>query len=169
MVFDLESDRGKGELVLGILRIVLGFMLIWAFLDKLLGLGMPTTPDAAMINGGSPTEYYLSHLVSGPFEGVYSSLAGNPVLDILLMAGLLLVGAAMILGVASRLSTAGMCVMMALMFSLEIPPDDNPLVDYHIVYILASIAIYYLDGYSALGLGERWFELSIVKRFPILR
>ena len=148
---------------------MLGFMLIWAFLDKLLGLGMPTTPDAAMINGGSPTEYYLSHLVNGPFEGIYSSLAGNPVLDILLMAGLLLVGAAMILGVASRLSTVGMCVMMALMFSLEIPPDDNPFVDYHIIYILASIAIYYLGGYGALGLGERWSELSIVKRFPILR
>lgn len=169
MVFDLGSDRGRGELVLGILRIVLGFMLIWAFLDKLLGLGMPTTPDAAMINEGSPTEYYLSHLVSGPFEGIYSSLAGNPVLDILLMAGLLLVGVAMILGVASRLSTVGMCVMMALMFSLEIPPDDNPFVDYHIVYILASIAIYYLGGYGALGLGERWSELSIVKKFPILR
>lgn len=75
----------------------------------------------------------------------------------------------MILGVASRLSTVGMCVMMALMFSLEIPPDDNPFVDYHIVYILASIAIYYLGGYGALGLGERWSELSIVKRFPILR
>lgn len=169
MVFDLGSDRGRGELVLEILRIVLGFMLIWAFLDKLLGLGMPTTPDAAMINEGSPTEYYLSHLVSGPFEGIYSSLAGNPVLDILLMTGLLLVGVAMILGVASRLSTVGMCVMMALMFSLEIPPDDNPFVDYHIVYILASIAIYYLGGYGALGLGERWSELSIVKRFPILR
>lgn len=169
MVLDLESDRGRGELVLGILRIVLGFMLIWAFLDKFLGLGMPTTPEAAMINGGSPTEYYLSNFVSGPLEGFYSSLAGNPALDLLLMAGLLLVGAAMILGVASRLSTVGMCVMMALMFSLEMPPDDNPLVDYHIVYILASIVIYYLGGYGALGLDGRWSELSIVKRFPILR
>ena len=157
MVLDLESDRGRGELVLGILRIVLGFMLIWAFLDKFLGLGMPTTPEAAMINGGSPTEYYLSNLVSGPLEGF------------LLMAGLLMAGAAMILGVASRLSTVGMCVMMALMFSLEIPPDDNPLVDYHIVYILASIVIYYLGGYGVLGLDGRWSELSIVKRFPILR
>ena len=75
----------------------------------------------------------------------------------------------MILGVTSRLSTVGMCVMMALMFSLEIPPDDNPLVDYHIVYILASIVIYYLGGYGVLGLDGRWSELSIVERFPILR
>ena len=55
------------------------------------------------------------------------------------------------------------------MFSLEMPPDDNPLVDYHIVYILASIVIYYLGGYGVLGLDGRWSELSIVERFPILR
>ena len=169
MVLDLESDRGRGELVLGILRIVLGFMLIWAFLDKLLGLGMPTTPEAAMINGGSPTEYYLSNLVSGPLEGFYSSLAGNPALDLLLMAGLLLVGAAMILGVTSRLSTVGMCVMMFLMYLLAVPPSDNPLVDYHIAYILAMTAIYLLGGFDRLSVNGRWSELGIVRRFPILQ
>ena len=56
-MIDLSTNEGKGGLMLGITRIILGFMFIWAFFDKLLGLGMLTTPEAAIINGGSPTAY----------------------------------------------------------------------------------------------------------------
>ncbi len=164
----ISTDHGKGMLILGIMRIVLGFMLVWAFFDKLLGLGMLTAPGDAIINGGSPTEYYLTHLVDGVFEGLFHSLAGNAVLDFLLMAGLILIGATMMLGMASKLSTIGMCVMMVLMFMLAVPPADNPLVDYHIVYLLASLLIYFFGGYSVLGLEDRWREIGIVKRIPIL-
>lgn len=164
MEFGIGSDRDKGVLCLAAMRVVLGFMLLWAFFDKLLGLGFPSPPEAAMVNGGSPTAYYLSSLVSGPFEGMFHALAGNAAVDILLMAGLLLVGAAFVLGIASRLATVGMCVMMAFMFILVLPPADNPVVDYHIVYILASLAIYLLGGFDAYGLGGWWKELGIVKR-----
>lgn len=100
----LEADRNEwGLRMLAVMRIVLGFMMIWAFLDKMFGLGMLTTPEAAVINGGSPTEYYLSELVSGVFAGFFHAIAGNPVVDFLLMAGLLLVGIGLVLGVASRL------------------------------------------------------------------
>ena len=36
--------RAFGENALAVLRIVFGFMMVWAFLDKLLGLGMLTLP-----------------------------------------------------------------------------------------------------------------------------
>ena len=58
LIFGKRDRRETGEYVLAVLRIVFGFMLIWAFFDKLLGLGMLTTPEAAIVNGGSPTEYY---------------------------------------------------------------------------------------------------------------
>lgn len=161
--------RELGEYALAALRMVFGFMLIWAFLDKLLGLGMLTTPEAAVINGGSPTEYYLSELVSGVFADLFHGLAGNPVVDFLLMAGLLMVGIALLMGFASKLATVGMCVMMFLMYLLAVPSADNPLVDYHIAYILAMTAIYLLGGFDRLSVNGRWSELGIVRRFPILR
>lgn len=123
---ELSTDEGKGYLVLGIVRIVLGFMFVWAFFDKLLGLGMLTTPENAIINGGSPTEYYLTQLVSGPFEGMWHAIAGNSIVDLLLMFGLIAVGVCMMVGVASKLSTAGSVVMMILMYMLCIPPQDKP-------------------------------------------
>lgn len=165
---DLSTDHGRGQFLLGILRIILGFMFVWAFADKLFGLNMLTAPGDGMIDGGSPTEYYLSQLVSGPFEGLWNALAGNMFIDLLLMFGLIAVGGAMMLGIASKLSTIGFVIMAAMMYTLCIPPSDNPLVDYHIVYILASLSIYLLGGFKVLSLDDRWRELWIVKRFPIL-
>lgn len=64
---DDGTESGYEAVALATMRIVLGFMLVWAFFDKLIGLGRQTGEDAAVINGGSPTEYYLSELVKGPF------------------------------------------------------------------------------------------------------
>ncbi len=166
---DTVTADGKGPLCLAILRIVLGWMMIWAFLDKMFGLGYPSPPEVAFMNGGSPTAYYLSSLVSGPFTGFWNSLAGNAIVDWVLMLGLLAVGVALTLGIASKLSTIGMVIMMALMFTLTIPPADNPLVDYHVVYIIAMLAIYWLGGFEHLSLDGTWKSLSVVRRFPILQ
>ena len=34
-MIDLSTNEGKGGAMLGIVRIVLGFMFIWAFFDKI--------------------------------------------------------------------------------------------------------------------------------------
>ena len=163
------DSQELGTYALAVLRIVFGFMLIWAFFDKLFGLGMQTTPEAAIINGGSPTEYYLTELVSGVFANLFHSLAGNPILDFLLMAGLLVIGIALLAGFVSKLATIGMCVMMFLMYLLSVPPSDNPLVDYHIAYIIAMIAICLLGGFDKLSINGWWNHLGIVQRFQILQ
>lgn len=62
-----------------------------------------------------------------------------------------------------------MCAMMALMYMLNVPPSDNPLVDYHIVYILATLAVYFLGGFGKWGLEDRWMSLGVVRRFRILQ
>src|SRR6476620_930587 len=67
------------------LRIATGFVFLWAFLDKTFGLGY-STPDArAWINGGSPTNGFLSHVDYGPFKGFFNAIAGNPIADWLFM------------------------------------------------------------------------------------
>ena len=123
---------------------------------------------AAVINGGSPTEYYLTELVSGVFADFWHIFAGNPFVDFLLMAGLLLVGMALVAGIASKLATVSMCVMMLMMYTLSVPPSDNPLVDYHIAYVLGMVAVYCLGGFDRLSLNGWWSELGVVRRFPIL-
>lgn len=79
------------------------------------------------------------------------------------MFGLITVGLALILGMAKRLSTLGTVVMMAMMYILCVPPQDNILVDYHVFYIVGVLAVYWLGGFERLSLMERWKSLPIVR------
>ncbi len=76
-------------------RLSIGFVFLWAFLDKLVGLDHATPAAKAWINGGSPTTGFLNG-VKGPFGGVFGSITGTPA-DWLFMAGLLGIGIALTL------------------------------------------------------------------------
>lgn len=52
-------------------RVSLGFVFLWAFLDKTFGLGYATTSAAAWVKGGSPTKGFLSHVSAGPFQSAF--------------------------------------------------------------------------------------------------
>lgn len=41
-------------------RLALGWIFLWAFIDKMFGLGMATESKNAWINGGSPTKGFLT-------------------------------------------------------------------------------------------------------------
>lgn len=101
--------------VLALVRLSIGWVFLWAFFDKLLALGFATSRDqetgvvdwfgpTAWINGGSPTEGFLGNATKGPLAGLYSSFAGAAWADWLFMAGLLGIGAGLMLGIAMRLS-----------------------------------------------------------------
>ena len=79
---------------LALLRVGMGFIFLWAFFDKLLGLGYATLPERSWLAGGSPTFGYLKNATHGPLAEFFQSLAGNPLVDILFMLGLLGVGVA---------------------------------------------------------------------------
>ncbi|MDP1694730.1 MAG: hypothetical protein Q8L34_04280, partial [Candidatus Woesearchaeota archaeon] len=61
----------KEQELLGLLRIVLGGILLWPFFDKLFGLGFSTTPDKAWLLGNSPTLGFLTKSTTGPFASFY--------------------------------------------------------------------------------------------------
>jgi thiosulfate dehydrogenase (quinone) large subunit len=106
---------------LAVFRVAVGFVFLWAFLDKTFGLGYATPSAKAWINGGSPTKGFLSGVAAGPLESTFHSWAGAPWADWLFMAGLLGIGLALTLGVALRIAAASGTVMMLFMWAAEWP------------------------------------------------
>ena len=96
------------------LRLAIGWIFIWAFVDKLWGLGFPTPAEASWLTGVSPTAGFLTHGLSGPLSGWFSALSGLVIVDWLFMLGLLFVGLSVILGIMFRLGVIIGCLMMFL-------------------------------------------------------
>jgi thiosulfate dehydrogenase [quinone] large subunit len=155
----------KNRYVLAALRISLGWIFLWAFLDKLLGLGLPTAPENAWIAGGSPTYGFLTHATAGPLVGLYQSIAGHPLVNILFMFGLAGLGVALILGIGLKIASVGGSLMMLLMWSAHLPPAQNPLIDKHIIYALVLILLAQTEAGTTWGLGNWWRDHV---RAPIL-
>jgi thiosulfate dehydrogenase [quinone] large subunit len=149
------------------IRLVLGWTLIWAFFDKLFGLGYATASSKSWLNGGSPTAGYLKG-ATGLLSGFYHDLSGNTGVDVLFMAALLLIGGALILGIGTKISGYAGALLMLLLWSSNLPPKSNPIVDDHIVYLILFLAMIVVKPGRWLGLGKWWSNTPLVKRFPIL-
>jgi thiosulfate dehydrogenase (quinone) large subunit len=160
---------------LAVFRVVLGFEFLWAFLDKTFGLGYATPAARAWINGGSPTKGFLSGVAVGPLESTFHAIAGAAWADWLFMAGLLGIGVALILGIGLRAAAVSGTLMLVLMWAAEWPlarftsagepsMSTNPIVDYHIIYALALIALAVTYAGHTWGLGRRWARLRFVQR-----
>jgi thiosulfate dehydrogenase (quinone) large subunit len=168
-----------GRVALNLLRLALGFEFLWAFFDKVFGLGYSTPSARAWINGGSPTKGFLSGVDAGPLQTVFNSIAGNPVVNWLFMLGLLGIGVALILGVGLRVAAASGAVLLVMMWFASWPlastvagkptGSTNPIVDDHIISALAIIVVGAYAAHSAGYLGRWWSNQSVVRRTPWLR
>ena len=166
--------------MLAVLRIAMGLLFTWAFVDKLFGLGYATPSANAWINGGSPTQGFLGHLDHGPFASMFQSWAGDAWADWLFMLGLAGLGIALLFGVGLRITAVAGTVMMLLMWAAEWPLDrftnageptmsTNPIIDYHIIYALVLIVLAVLAAGSTWGFGRRWATLPYVRDHSWLR
>jgi thiosulfate dehydrogenase [quinone] large subunit len=164
---------------LAVVRIAVGFEFLWAFVDKTFGLGYATPAARAWINGGSPTKGFLSRVAVGPFESLFHSWAGAAWADWLFMVGLLGIGIALILGIGLRIAAVSGTLMLLLMWAAEWPlarftsagepsMSTNPIVDYHIIYALAMVAVALTYAGNTWGLGRLWARLPFVRRNPWL-
>lgn len=156
------------ENLLGITRIVMGWIFLWSFLDKTFGL-MATKPSSSWLSGASPTAGFLKHATRGPFAEIFQNMAGNSVVDWLFMLGLLGIGLALILGIAMRIACWSGIVMMTLMWLAVLPPEHNPIVDKHIVYILLFFLLMISESGSYMGLYKTWKEVSLVSKYRFLK
>jgi thiosulfate dehydrogenase [quinone] large subunit len=149
--------------VWGLTRLSLGWVFLWAFLDKTFGFGHETASAEAWTEGGSPTQGFLSGAV-GPFEGVYHEIAGAAWVDSLFMVGLLTIGVALMLGIFMRLACAAGALMVILMWTASLPPANNPFMDDHVIYALVLVGLALAGAGNTLGLGRWWTQTSLVKR-----
>jgi thiosulfate dehydrogenase [quinone] large subunit len=150
------------------IRIGLGFIFLWAFLDKVFGLGFYTTTARAWINGGNPTEGFLSSS-KGPFSGFFQAIAGTGIANVLFMGGLLAIGTALILGIGMRLAAAGGALLMVMMWAAVLPPATNPIIDDHLIYAAILIVLALLAAGNTLGMGRAWAAIPLVQRNPWLK
>jgi thiosulfate dehydrogenase [quinone] large subunit len=163
-----------------VLRIVTGFVFLWAFLDKVFGLGYATPSERAWLNGGSPTKGFLGSLDHGPFASMFQSWAGAGWADWLFMIGLAGVGVAVVLGIGLRIAAVSGTLMMLLMWTAEWSlarftdagqptMSTNPIIDYHIIYALVLIVAALTAAGNTWGFGKAWANLDLVKKYTWLR
>ncbi|MFE6357620.1 DoxX family membrane protein [Streptomyces rochei] len=161
-------------------RVLMGFVFLWAFVDKTFGFGYATVSGKGWVDGGSPTEGFLGHVAVGPMESTFHSWAGAAWADWLFMLGLLGIGLALTAGVALRLAAFAGTVMMALMWVAEWPPakhlsdgsasmSTNPFADYHVVYAVVLVALAAVSAGNVFGLGRLWARLPVVRDHAWLR
>ncbi len=159
------SETWLGNAILA-LRLVMGWVFLQAGLTKLFD---PSWTAAGFLQNAVPE--------GNPLMGVWTGMAGSPIVDGMVIWGFTLIGVALLLGILVRWSAFWGAVMMLLMWaaSLEggllagLPLAHGWVVDDHIVYALL------LFGLGAVGAGrilgvDSWLEDTIlVKRFPRLR
>ncbi|GAA4077235.1 hypothetical protein [Actinomadura miaoliensis] len=163
------TESPAARYVWAIARLSLGWVFVWAFLDKTFGLGHETPGARAWINGGSPTEGFLAHAPKGPFAGFYHDMAGVAALDWLFMIGLAGIGLAVMLGVGMRIATAAGALLLVMMWSAVLPPENNVFMDDHLIYAIVLVGLALVSAGDTLGLGRRWKRTALVRRFPVLK
>ena len=166
---------------LAALRIAFGLTFLWAFFDKLLALGYHTGynqegvldrfGDAAWINGGSPTEGFLTFGVNpdSPFASVYTNLAGYAIVDWLFMLGLLGIGLTLTLGVGMRIGAISGFVMYLFMYGAVMVPENNPVFDDHLIGAITMIVLFFTLAGDTWGFGKAWAKTHLVRKYSALR
>ncbi|MFI6452676.1 hypothetical protein ACIBF6_14070 [Streptosporangium amethystogenes] len=157
------------DYVWAIARISIGWIFLWAFLDKTFGWGFATPADRAWIAGGSPTTGFLKGTGENALGGLFSGLAGQAWVDWLFMLGLLGVGVALILGAGMRIAAVAGGLMLILMWAAGLPLATNPFMDDHIVYIVVLAGLAMAGAGDTLGIGRWWSSTSLVRNYPFLR
>lgn len=172
--------------MLAALRIGFGLTFLWAFFDKLLALGFHTgaitneagtrtgidffAEDAAWINGGSPTEGYLSNVPENNWlQGMWNDMAGQWWVDGLFMLGLLGVGLTLTLGIGMRIGAVAGAAMYLLMWFSSFPLEQNPIIDEHLLGALTVGVLALTYAGDTWGFGRRWTRQPIVVRHGWLR
>ncbi len=142
-------------MALAVLRIVLGLVFFWAFIDKLFGMGYATPTEKSWLHGGSPTAGYLGHL-EGTAAGFFAPMAGSVIVDLLFMVGLLALGVGLLLGIGLRALAVAGATLMLLMWLSALPLTTNPVIDEHIVYAAALVVLAATHAGNVWGFGKQW-------------
>ncbi|WUH98922.1 DoxX family membrane protein [Spirillospora sp. NBC_00431] len=160
------ASEHPARYALAIGRLFLCWIFLWAFIDKLFGLGKAT--ESGWLSGTSPSKGFLSH-AEGPFQEMFHAMAGKVWVDALFMFGLGGLAVALLLGIGLRLAAIGGTILMVMLWAASLWPENNPFMDMHWIYAAMLVALALTDSGTALGFGRAWARLPLVRRYPILR
>jgi len=132
----------RQKITINVLRYIMSFVFLWAFIDKVFGLGFSTKSADAWIHGGSPTHGFLAFATQGPLAGMFHYLATfSGTIDWIFMTILLFVGLTLAINKYVKWGCLVGCIMLFLMYLSLLLPATNPIIDEHIVYILVLMII----------------------------
>ena len=180
------TGKKLGWVFLSLTRIAIGFIFLWAFFDKLFGLGFSTCRtvaedgtytidvmcDSAWINGARITEGYLGSS-SGPFADFFKDLGQQAWTDWPFMLGLLGIGFALMSGVGQKIVLFAGPLMLTFMYMSHYWPGtagaaNNPFVEDHMVQALAIIGIVLVElGHQSIGFGTWWRKKVGIKHWTV--
>lgn len=163
-----STEQTAARYVWAVTRVAIGFIFLWAFIDKVFGLGKSTASAKSWLNGGSPTTGFLKS-VQGPFADAFHSLSGATWADWLFMFALLGIGVTLIAGVGMRVAAASGGLLLTFMWAASLPIATNPFLDEHLIYAIVLIGLALVHAGDTLGLGAWWSRTTVVERFPVLR
>ncbi len=183
LIQDEVVTHSAARQALAALRIAFGLTFLWAFFDKLLALGFATGRsvdeagvetvdrfgDAAWINGGNPTFGFLNFGAKGPFKDFYNGIAGDTWVNWLFMLGLLGIGLALTFGIGMRVAGISGAVMYLMMWTVALPPANNPVLDDHILGAITVVVLALTLAGDTWGAGKAWARTGLVKKYPVLR
>lgn len=175
----MDTVTKARERGLVILRVVLGFGFLYAGLEKWLNFAGEEKPWSAAgflsygTAGSTPNMVGLADPMShNPTQSFWVELAGNPsvigIVDSLVVFGEIAIGAALILGVATRLAGTLGAVMM-LLFWIAAWDFQYGIVNQQFVYLVLSAIVAYAAAGKVFGLDGVLEKTNLVRRQPALR
>ena len=94
---------------------------------------------------------------------IYHSLSGAAWADWAFMLGLLGIGVALLLGIGMRIAAVSGAVLLVLMWTASLPPDNNPFMDDHLIYALVLLGLAVVGAGNTFGLGRWWTDTNVVR------
>jgi thiosulfate dehydrogenase [quinone] large subunit len=68
-----------------------------------------------------------------------------------------------------RIAAAPGALLMVLMWTAVLPPENNPFMDDHLIYAGLLIGLAMANAGDTLGFGRAWARTRLVRRLPWLR
>jgi thiosulfate dehydrogenase (quinone) large subunit len=76
---------------------------------------------------------------------------------------------ALITGIGLRIAAVAGSVLLVMMWSVVLPPENNPFMDDHLIYAGTLVLLALLNAGATLGLGRLWARTPLVRTAPWLK
>ncbi len=150
-------------------RLSMGWVFLWAFLDKLFGLGHETAEQGRLDQRRQPHQGLPRLRRHGPVQGLLQRHRRRRLGRLAVHDRPARHRHRAVLGIAMRVAAAAGVLLLVLMWTAVLPPANNPFMDDHLIYAMVLVLITALGAGHTWGLGRTWESLALVRRTPWLR